>query len=205
MDTTDPVNTSSATSDNNDDASTDPDLAASLGFTSFGGAPRPKRRKFNVHDTYIDPATASASKPPASKGDQGHGKGANATSLGVRGRSAARNENEALPLSDEDTIVPASTTSSTAAIIHDTQASIRASAPVPQHSPASPAILQLHSHARPGPQPNAHLASATDLAGLTPQDLQQLRAGVVMQNGDVAYFQPSFLEDPWEKLQRKGV
>lgn len=33
--------------------------------------------------------------------------------------------------------------------------------------------------------------------------LQALRRGVVNARGDMAYFLPSFVEDPWEKLETK--
>jgi hypothetical protein len=33
--------------------------------------------------------------------------------------------------------------------------------------------------------------------------LQALRRGIRNERGDIAYFLPSFLEDPWEKLMVK--
>lgn len=41
------------------------------------------------------------------------------------------------------------------------------------------------------------------LADGTTMNLQALRRGVRNERGDMAYFLPSFLEDPWEKLVAK--
>ncbi|KAL1582779.1 hypothetical protein WHR41_08341 [Cladosporium halotolerans] len=41
------------------------------------------------------------------------------------------------------------------------------------------------------------------LADESTMSLQALRRGVRNERGDVAYFLPSFLEDPWEKLKSK--
>ncbi|KAK8215481.1 hypothetical protein BKA81DRAFT_405796 [Phyllosticta paracitricarpa] len=35
-------------------------------------------------------------------------------------------------------------------------------------------------------------------------DLQALRNGIRDENGDIAYFLPSFIEDPWMRLERKA-
>ncbi|KAK7533052.1 uncharacterized protein J3D65DRAFT_68111 [Phyllosticta citribraziliensis] len=35
-------------------------------------------------------------------------------------------------------------------------------------------------------------------------DLQALRNGIRDKNGDIAYFLPSFIEDPWTRLERQG-
>lgn len=40
-------------------------------------------------------------------------------------------------------------------------------------------------------------------ADRTPSSLAQLRHGVRNQNGDIAYFLPSFIEDPWARLKAK--
>ncbi|KAF2649389.1 hypothetical protein K491DRAFT_683885 [Lophiostoma macrostomum CBS 122681] len=37
---------------------------------------------------------------------------------------------------------------------------------------------------------------------ITKMELDALRGGVQNEHGDVAYFLPSFLEDPWEKLDK---
>ncbi|KAG8528333.1 uncharacterized protein KY384_007251 [Bacidia gigantensis] len=35
-------------------------------------------------------------------------------------------------------------------------------------------------------------------------DLPALRRGVKMENGDIAYYDPSFIEDPWARLRAKS-
>ncbi|KAK8151434.1 hypothetical protein BKA80DRAFT_286878 [Phyllosticta citrichinensis] len=35
-------------------------------------------------------------------------------------------------------------------------------------------------------------------------DLQALRNGIRYGNGDIAYFLPSFIEDPWTRIERQG-
>ena len=39
---------------------------------------------------------------------------------------------------------------------------------------------------------------------LTWKELEAYRKGVKNKNGDVAYFLPSFIEDPWAKLEKAG-
>ena len=46
---------------------------------------------------------------------------------------------------------------------------------------------------------------SSDVDGSDAKSLQALREGVRNANGDMVYFLPSFLEDPWERLQpRQG-
>jgi hypothetical protein len=40
---------------------------------------------------------------------------------------------------------------------------------------------------------------------LTWKELEAYRKGVKQQNGDLAYFLPSFIEDPWAKLEKSGA
>lgn len=47
----------------------------------------------------------------------------------------------------------------------------------------------------------ANTAIASDIDGDDEQTLQALRQGVRNANGDMVYFLPSFLEDPWRRLK----
>nr|OQO28044.1 hypothetical protein B0A51_02845 [Rachicladosporium sp. CCFEE 5018] len=114
----------------------DPALAAQMGFSSFGGAP--KKRKFDANDavTDVDAAVKSqaSSKPKAT--------GSNSQPLGqIADRTSAKS--------------PAASTS----------------------------------------------AEAKGTTAPTEPSLQALRQGVRNERGDMVYFLPSFLEDPWAGLK----
>jgi len=65
-----------------DDFSPDPELAAALGFSSFGAQPSTKRRKYNTYDAVVDI-------------DVPHGSAANSLPLGQRPPKSNVNVNNA--------------------------------------------------------------------------------------------------------------
>ncbi|KAF1816136.1 hypothetical protein P152DRAFT_470180 [Eremomyces bilateralis CBS 781.70] len=78
----------------------------------------------------------------------------------------------------------------------------------PHPSPSHPtsAFLPTPSNEAeiPAPAPqNSHQSAAMSL-NLSQGDLQALRSGVRNPDGDMVYFLPSFIEDPWARL-KKGV
>ncbi|KAM0699460.1 hypothetical protein Q7P36_000462 [Cladosporium allicinum] len=118
------------------DMEIDPEIAAAMGFGSFGGAP--KKRKFGADDAFT-----SASQEPQQVASK-----ANAVPVAeVRSQRRPVETNETVP----------------------------APAPAPAHD-------------------NITLADGSVMS------LQALRRGIRNERGDMAYFLPSFLEDPWKEL-----
>lgn len=154
------------------------DMAAAMGFSSFGGN---KKRKFD--------ASNSPKSQPA-------GKGANSIPLGVRTKTSEHEGDDSVLQSTE--------------------------APKPkgkQKQPPTSAladflargqVLEAEKYANPKPSiPSGHVQE--DVSSKTvsfggpaiPQaELDALRRGVSNEDGDMVYFQPSFVEDPWEKLEQ---
>lgn len=115
----------------------DPALAAMMGFSSFGGAPKPapsKKRRLNDHTTSV------AAPHPSS--------GANEVQLGVRSTQK-----------------------------------------LPERPPATSTVENNSASGGAAPQ------------GVEQQRVEDWRKGVKNARGDVAYFLPSFLEDPWQDLK----
>lgn len=108
--------------------------------------------------------------------------GANNTELGVRGSKAAPPADHVCSLS------PSSCSRSTT---DNRQARI--------YEPAGPAQQQPVD----GPSFLAEIEKKT-IADLNSSDLDRLAKGVRTPNGDMAYFKPSFIGNPWEHLKTKG-
>lgn len=177
-----------------DEEDNDVDVAAVMGFGAFGSQPQPKRRKMN--DATIDSST-----------------GANTTSLGIRQRLIADQDDTTTPATEHDK----------GAVIDPSQAS----GPIPkskdkrakkQTSAGGLAGYLSRGQAIPDkPTINVDLSSATDNQTQAPannqansllskdptefttDDLFRLRKGVINAKGEPVYFQPSFIEDPWSQ------
>lgn len=150
------------------DEEEDMDIAAAMGFGSFGGT---KKRKYD--HTKSPKATADAS-------------GANSTQLGVRTKKAAgtqKEEVEVLEATDSE--------------------NFPATGPVA----FSTVDVQTTSNRPPQRQPARIDHSATETVSfggppITKAELNALKFGIKNDNGDTAYFLPSFVEDPWKSLRR---
>ncbi|KAM0714236.1 hypothetical protein Q7P37_010023 [Cladosporium fusiforme] len=117
----------------------DPEMAALMGFSSFGGMP--KKRKFDADDAFMNvQQNAPVAQEP---------------------REPRQNTTRNVPV-----------TSGTA-------------------------------RSRPAPVPPDPAHDNITLADGSTMSLQALRYGIANKRGDKAYFLPSFLEDPWEKLETK--
>lgn len=154
-----------------DGFSPDPELAAAMGFSGFGTQPNAKRRKHNHDDAVI--ATVSPDGGPGRIA----GKGANALPLGQR--RAPRTAVGKAPL---------------AAAIEEKAENAAEALDGNSEIPAPPPRNGAH----------AHLAEKWDVDAngprqFSPTDLSALRSGVPVGN-TVAYYLPSFIEDPWAKL-----
>jgi hypothetical protein len=179
------------------DEDEDPDIAAMMGFGSFGGT---KKRKY-------DQTNSPKSKIDAS--------GANSTQLGVRMKT---NPDE-VSLGFDDDDVP----------INNPIAKVQPqSAPTTtkskgrgkQPEPIGLAAFLAHAKQLPENPPGVEQASLPTIQDQSPQnrnnatfsyggpsisesELHALRRGVRNEAGDMAYFLPSFVEDPWDKLEQQ--
>ncbi|KAF1979921.1 hypothetical protein BU23DRAFT_446373 [Bimuria novae-zelandiae CBS 107.79] len=134
------------------------DVAAAMGFSSFGGT---KKRKY-------DQTSSPKSRVDAS--------GANTTRLGVRSK------------------------------IEQEESSKNAAEPEPSVDAAEPHAMlakdktKQHQHAAAFTQNQSDASPMVSFGGpaITQTELAALRNGVLDENGDRAYFLPSFVKDPWE-------
>ncbi|KAL1656079.1 hypothetical protein SLS61_001149 [Didymella pomorum] len=156
------------------------EMAAMMGFSSFGGT---KKRKFDQ------------TKSPAK--EEYSASGANSTELGVRTKAP-----EIQTPNDEEASI---SSSSSAAAAVKTQpppngglASFLARG---QALPAKPPqTVSNHPEASPQADPSASEMVSFGGPSISRAELSALRFGMRNENGDAAYFLPSFVEDPWEKL-----
>ncbi|KAL1794407.1 hypothetical protein ACET3X_007828 [Alternaria dauci] len=158
------------------------EIAAAMGFASFGGT---KKRKFD--------------HSPKAKPDANDASGANSTALGVRTKKVA----SAQDIQSEES-----------------QAQGNAPGRQKKNQTADAGLASflargqsLPEHALPTSSAQAPTASvdqsATEMMSfggpsISRAELNALRNGVRMDNGDTAYFLPSFVEDPWAKLRKGG-
>jgi hypothetical protein len=164
------------------------EIAAAMGFASFGGT---KKRKF-------DHTNSPKAKPDAS--------GANSTKLGVRSKKVANTDE--IDLEDEPSSfadqapqthnnTPARPKNQTS---HSGLASFLARG---QNLPEKPPTAESDNRTTSGDPPVADMMSFGG-PPISRAELNALRHGVRAENGDTAYFLPSFVEDPWAKLGKGG-
>jgi hypothetical protein len=148
------------------------EMAAMMGFSSFGGT---KKRKFEQ------------TKSPAQEDHSA--SGANSTELGVRTKALNIDQ----PSSGE---VP-----SASAAMDSSAGGLAAFLARGQALPEKPPKVTLphpegtSQEKTPGPESVSYGGPSVSRS-----ELNALRFGVKNANGDTAYFLPSFVEDPWEKL-----
>ena len=234
------VQTASTKMDARDDIDIDPEIAAAMGFSSFGNPLSNKKRKFNHQDTFMD-----ASKPKSS------GTGANSMQLGARQkkipsistlRSSQQDDKDGEEWLDPgyveesvdmnelslsaDTVLPPQTNPSNFEPVN--RASPRPKGKQNQSGPSGLAqflargeafkqdVLASENgdfgtkHSLDAVFPSDHSLPTEPTASIPSiplgtfgcEDTHVLRKGVRNAQGDVAYFLPSFVEDPWEN-QRK--
>ena len=178
------------------DEEENPDIAAMMGFGSFGGT---KKRKF-------DQANSPKSKIDAS--------GANSTRLGVRMKSDVGEQSNEFHATDDATI------GSTDEAQPPAMSKSKGKGKAKQVADAGLAGFLARGQALPEAPPSAqqveqplpefgfakHTDEATFSYGGPPisrSELHALQRGVKDEKGDTAYFLPSFVEDPWEKLEKQ--
>lgn len=163
------------------------DIAAAMGFSSFGGQ---KKRKYDQASS--PKSTASAS-------------GANSTRLGVRPKIVEAGVGQAAdgPTWQEKDVE--STEKGPA--LHDKGKSKQPAATSladflsrGQNLPEKPVF----DREAPTPQVEEDDSATISFGGppISKATLNELRRGVRNGQGDMAYFLESFVEDPWEKLRK---
>ncbi|KAJ4375114.1 hypothetical protein N0V83_002198 [Neocucurbitaria cava] len=161
----------------------DLDIAAAMGFASFGGT---KKRKF-------DHTNSPKAKVESS--------GANTTKLGMRTKRSAGGDavEDGITNQTEQSQPDPSSSNAQAAPASSGLAAFLARG---QALPDKPSVVQqTHQPSLEGD------TSATDMVSfggppISRAELNALRFGVRTEEGDTAYFLPSFVEDPWERLKK---
>jgi hypothetical protein len=184
----------------------DDDVAAAMGFSSFGGT---KKRK-------LDHTNSPKAKVDAS--------GANTTQLGVRPKVVAEDEGAEFNAATETVEAIEATDPAGNASQSESHPPASNTKPNPkgkrkQNQPAVTGLAAFLSRGQTLPE-NPPPVDATPAAISAVQDdpaaselisfggapisraeLNALRTGVRDDNGDTAYFLTSFLEDPWERMK----
>lgn len=167
------------------------EMAAIMGFSSFGGTKR-------KHDQ---------TNSPKSKADA---SGANATRLGVRSKVEHKLDNSME--SDIGAVDPEASVN----VVEPREASTKSQTPDKQPAPMGLAAYLSRSQSlpeKPAEEKKASTASGQDESesyasmvsfggpAITRAELSALRHGVLDENGDKAYFLPSFVENPWKDME----
>ncbi|KAK4990612.1 hypothetical protein LTR66_006755 [Elasticomyces elasticus] len=198
-----------------DGVDVEPAIAEAMGFSGFGTQPNYKKRRYNVEtDAVID---GEAVNPTQSVSNTS--SGANVTKLGVRQRT----DSGPIYVDEEVVVTPSlqpkpSTKYSKASQTPAASAGLAAflsqgqieRLPLPNQlvpttsTTASQQALPVHAPLPQTPPLPGVLAIPRKLGELTREDLRALRQGVRNERGDMAYFLPSFVEDPWKDVREEG-
>ncbi|KZM22320.1 uncharacterized protein EKO05_0000195 [Ascochyta rabiei] len=154
------------------------EMAAMMGFSSFGA----KKRKFD-----------QANSPKAQDGYSA--SGANSTELGVRTKASSdEQQGSEDPLgavsSVQQTPKPPAPASGLASFLARGQA-------LPE-KPTKP--TRFPREAPTEADPSASETVSFGGPSISRGELNTLKFGIKNESGDAAYFLPSFVEDPWERL-----
>lgn len=164
-----------------EDSDENDEMAAMMGFSSFGGT---KKRKYDQ------------TKSPAK--EEYSASGANSTELGVRIKAP---ENQ----TSGDGETPA--TSATATTMQPPPSGGLASFLARgQALPAKPPqTVSSHPEVLSQADPSASEMVSFGGPSISRAELNALRFGVRNENGDAAYFLPSFVEDPWRSFPQADL
>lgn len=201
--------------DGDDEGGIDPAIAAAMGFTGFGAQPS-KRRKYN------DGAMVEGQiKEPRV---QKSGSGANNTSLGIRKNPNVSTEDTAnftgeLVAADETVSAieqrkpkgkkakQAAPTGLAAFLSLGRSLPNKPPPPAPSQSQETP-VTSAPLNSSDAPLTHRPLASPAEPgnarapeAQTAHDDISAYRRGVRNDRGDMVYFLPSFIEDPWKSLK----
>lgn len=195
----------------------DPEIAAAMGFDSFGGKPS-KRRKFN-HDAAVIDGQDSSDQHNAQSGS-----GANNMPLGVRTKPAPAETPATGDKAEDGAAQGAQDGGAGAKEAKKSKAKKGAPRGLADYISWGNSVPQpFVSATEPEPKPDMRAGveavevgdavvgkEAVVTGGLSaeswPQgmpseeELRALRRGVKNRDGDMVYFQWSFIEDPWREL-----
>jgi hypothetical protein len=165
----------------------DPEMTAAMGFSSFGTQPNAKKRKYHNDD-----AVVSIDDPHAKTG-------ANMIELGIR-KQRDESYPEISPQTSSTATIPSTVRDDT--IKHPAGASAGLSQFI-SHAQSLPPRPMPPSTSQSSQTPTTPLVKTTSFPGGIPKgffdkldwkELEALRKGVKDENGDIAYFLPSFIE-----------
>ena len=197
-----------------DDTTIDPAIAEAMGFSTFGGQPSSKRRKFDRDDavTWTTPSNKSQNGPRDSL-ERNQPSTVASTSKKQKGKQKQSNPvGLAGFLAHGQSLKPPGGTQPDTAILNDNVSHPESvlnleNGPTPENRPDIQTVSNLASHsslpARPSNPVGSNAALVSVGSGetkLTREELSALRRGVKDARGDIAYFLPSFVEDPWKEL-----
>ncbi|KAL1609742.1 hypothetical protein SLS59_001252 [Nothophoma quercina] len=155
------------------------EMAAMMGFSSFGGT---KKRKFDQTNS------------PKAK-DEYSASGANSTELGVRTKGSSNEQQSGVDNTDASSTAqfeakPPPPASGLASFLARGQA-------LPEKPPNTLQHRQQNTL-----QDDSAASEQVSFGGpsISRAELNVLKFGVKTETGDTAYFLPSFVEDPWERM-----
>lgn len=150
------------------------EMAAMMGFSSFGGT---KKRKFDQ--------TRTSSK------DEYSASGANSTELGVRTKVPEDDQASGDGhMSTPAAVKPTASAGGLASFLARGQA-------LPEQPPT---VMSTQEEGTSHETSSASELISFGGPSIPRSELNALRNGVRNADGDIAYFLPSFVEDPWERL-----
>lgn len=200
--------------DSDSDPDIDPEMAAAMGFTSFGAKPT-KRRKVTHNTSVIEDqegelvtvASSGANSAPLGvrsrltrleEGGEDQGVDANEAHMDIAGEQMDMRKGpekgkgrpkEGAPMGLADYISWGNSVAAPSS--QQAQAQSQPTGSVPTHQNRMPATAHLNG---------GNGASSWPQGVPSREELGSLRRGVQNARGDMAYFLPSFIEDPWKGL-----
>jgi hypothetical protein len=210
-----------------EDSESEGDVAQMMGFSTFGGKPPAKRRKVKVDDASgANSTTLGIRQPRTTKSAQNESVESKEPNINISNMPSPSQPAGSAPQEDLDALVDQSNATSGPTRKKKKQAtptglagflsrgqSITDTAPktlaptqaeesdrqFPTHQPQrNPTVPEYSDPAAP------HPVLAKALEELNQQDFYELRKGVRGLNGEMIFFQQSFIEDPWARL-RSGM
>jgi len=207
-----------------DDIGIDPAIAAQMGFFSFGAKRATTKRK------YHDASFVEGQEDQETKQKKHAGSGANNVALGARSKvekTGITGDNLSEQITDR--LMPGSASDDTKGLEGKTQSGGKKEkkaapsglaaflsreqtmpeAPRPAINTKDPAPTELRPEIAVAtnavdPVSVPSIATTSDKSGASRSNgptQQAYRHGVKNEQGDMAYFLPSFLEDPWQELR----
>jgi hypothetical protein len=168
-----------------EDEEDDIDMAAAMGFSSFGGT---KKRKYDQ------------TNPPKPKADA---SGANSTQLGMRTKKTSGSDPEVSGNANESitssTKAPVSKNAQKQPPAEGLAAFLARAQILPESTPQTQGT---DSDSRQN-EPAAAEMITFGGPSVSKAELNALRFGVRNEHGDTAYFLPNFVENPWENMKNR--